>query len=90
MQDRTSKWLLGAIALGLFLNAGAMLYQSFVPKAHAGEVREVYVKGGKLDVKITDGDLEVSGKVTAKQDSFDKIDVTVYKGDTLDVCDKCK
>lgn len=89
MQDRTMKMLLGAIALGLFLNAGALLYQSFVPPAYAAEDHEVYVKGGKLDVRITDGDVEVSGKVTAKQDSFDKIDVTVFKGDTLDVCDKC-
>ena len=88
MQDKTMKWLLGAIALGLFLNAGAILYQAVVPVAHAGETSDVYIKGGKLDVKVTDGDLEVSGKVTAKQDSFDKIDVTVYPGSTLDVCNK--
>ena len=89
MHDRTVKILLGAIALGLFLNAGAMWYQSLVPPAYAAEDHEVYVKGGKLDVKITDGDVEVKGRITAKQDSFDKIDVTVFKGDTLDVCDKC-
>lgn len=89
MQDRTTKILLGAIALGLFLNAGAMLYQSLVPPAYAAAEGEVYVKGGKLDVRITDGDVEVTGKVTAKQDSFDKIGVTLYKGDTLEVCDKC-
>lgn len=89
MQDRTIKILLGAIALGLFLNAGALVYQGVVTPAYAASEGEVYVKGGKLDVRITDGDLEVKGKITAKQDSFDKIGVTVYKGDTLDVCDKC-
>ena len=88
MQDRTVKILMGAIALGLFLNAGALLYQSVVTPAYAAD-NEVYIKGGKLDVEITDGEVEVKGRVTAKQDSFDKIDVTVYKGDTLDICDKC-
>ncbi len=90
MQDKTTKWLLGAIALGLFLNAGAILYQAVVPAAHAAETSDVYIKGGKLDVKVTDGDVEVSGKITTKQDSFDKIDVTVFGGETLDVCNKCK
>jgi hypothetical protein len=89
MQDKTTKWLLGAIALGLFLNAGAVLYQAVVPVAHAGETGEVYIKGGKLDVKVTDGDMEITGKVTAKQDTYEKLDVVVHPGGTIDVCNKC-
>ena len=88
--DKTTKWLLGAIAMGLFLNAGAVLYQAVVPVAHAGETSDVYIKGGKLDVKVTDGDLEVTGKVTAKQDTFEKLDVVVHPGGTIDVCNSCK
>ena len=87
--DKTTKWLLGAIAMGLFLNAGAVLYQAVVPVAHAGETSDVYIKGGKLDVKVTDGDLEVTGKVTAKQDTYEKLDVVVHPGGTIDVCNNC-
>ena len=51
MNDKMIKFLLLLIAIGLFLNAGAMFYNSLVTPAYAADSR-VYLDGGSIKVTM--------------------------------------
>lgn len=86
MTDRVTKWLLLLIAIGLFLNAGAMFYRALTPVAYASGER-MYIEGGNIKVTLDrpvelriDRDLpvKVSGAVKLENTgTYDTINVKV-------------
>jgi len=53
--DRGTKLILFLIALGLFLNAAALFYDTLVPDAYASGDNRMYIEGGKLEVTVKGG-----------------------------------
>ena len=53
MNDKMTKFLLLLIAIGLFLNAAALLTNTLTTPAYAADSR-MYIEGGKLEITIAD------------------------------------